>query len=643
MYRAGRSIDTSPEGTDTAPVFPASVESPLPELRSFALVVIALITCACAPQGKLRAPSSAPDPFARANSQLNSGNYAAAAAAYLTLAADADVARAVRFRTQAALAFQDAGDFLSADGVISNLEKDQTGGDDLLSVAKACSMLHAGFSEDAYRLAITINATTFTPYQSGRHFRCMAMAALDNQQYDIAAGAWMRTYQYPFPLVESEAIAQQTWRAVSQLPASRLTSLATSARGIESGWYALALGAAQSMGNAEQFSKATIEWTSQYPNHPATPLLDELRARSSAMAELPSKVALLLPFDDQLGSAAVAIRDGFVAAWYLDSANSSRPNLKIYSSAGPDLAAVLEKIHTDEADFIVGPLRKSSVEALLKQEEIGLSVLALNVIDQSTAATPPDFYQFGLTPEDEAVQVARRALSKGKRALILAPETQWGRRVAKSYGAAWSELGGTVVSETFYTEQAESYPQAVKRALNIDLGEARQTGLRSTLGLPLHFEPRRRNDIDVILMAAYADNARQLLPQLKYFRAAEIPVFSTSHVYPGGIGPLRDTDLDGVTFGDMPWLFGSADRESSNLIRRSWRERANSYTRLYALGIDAYRILPYLAKLRYQHNLRVPGVTGDLSVDARGIVHRKMTWLQFIDGMPQHIDYARNE
>ncbi len=58
------------------------------------------------------------------------------------------------------------------------------------------------------------------------------------------------------------------------------------------------------------------------------------------------------------------------------------------------------------------------------------SVLALNFLGDS-ASTPGNFYQFSLSPEDEARIVARRAVADGRlNGVVLAPNSEWGNRVA---------------------------------------------------------------------------------------------------------------------------------------------------------------------------------------------------------------------
>ena len=613
--------------------------SVLARLRVLGALLIALITCACAPQGNVRdVPSVAkPDPQALANAQLAAGNFAQAADAYETLAATSSGVQATRLRAMAVLAYQDAGDYATADGLLGLLEG--TGGaDGAIATARARALQQGGRDSEALALANTVDATPLTPYQRGILTRTRGRAALNLGDAQAAAPALIAAWRYPYPAAREDELRQQTWRAVSSLPESDLENGATAASAdTQAAWYALALTARRSMLDTTTFAARAEDWRMRYPQHPAGPLIEALLERSEALGERPRHVALLLPFDATFGPAAEAIRDGFISAWFGDENVASRPRVGVYSTSDGDTDSVVNRALGDGAEFIVGPLRKELVDHLRADSDLDVGVLALNVVDDATL-TRTGFYQFGLTPEDEAAQVAERAVGRGPGALLLAPDSSWGKRLMAAYQSAWNAVGGTVLASVHYNESTEGYTRAVRQALNIDLSQARAAALRERLNLPLHFEPRRRQDAAVILLAAYPGNARQLMPQLRYFGADSMPVYATSHVYAGVSSAEGDIDLDGIEFADMPWLFDAADRRSHAVVERYWAPRAAAIARLYAFGIDAYRVLPHLGKLRLQPGLRVPGVTGDLSMDARGVLHRKLTWMRYVNGTPRRAD-----
>lgn len=615
-----------------------------PVFPRFFLIALALLLAACGAPQELARPAPAPrDPVAEADALLARGDYAGAAAAYATLAGDGSAAAADRYLAQAVLAFQDAGDHARAEQLLGPLAAASPS--PLHALGRARALLRARQPKAAYDLANVIAPDSLSPYQRGVQARISGEAALALGDVPAAARWLVGAFSLPYPTAITAELTNTTWRALSRLSQAQLNAAVNGADAIGAAWYQLALIQSRAAFDPALLAQETAAWQARNPTHPAVAVLPQLAERAAAAAARPRKVALLLPFDATLGVAAAAVRDGFLIAWYRDSQVADRPALAVYSSAAGNIEADYARAVAEGADFVIGPLRKQLVERLKNVPELTTGVLALNVMDArpGASAPPPGFYQFGLTPEGEAEQVAQHARARGSRALVMTPNSAWGRRLLAAFGGAWRTHGGTVLAEVGYSEAADAYAVAVRRALNIDLSEARAAALQRRLGVPVHAEARRRGDVDVILLAAFPDDARQILPQLRYFGAGELPVFATSHVYAGSLNAERDLDLDGLVFGDMPWLFGAADLDSYNLVRRTWPTQAGSFARLYAFGIDAYRILPYLARLRQQSNLRVPGVTGDLWMDPSGVLHRNMTWMKFVNGIPTPVDETRAE
>lgn len=578
-----------------------------------------------------------PAPLATAERLLTRGDYAGAGAAYATLAAQLQGEDALHVTALAALTLQDAGESVRVTTMLAALPPGSEDRDPLAALAMARAQLLDGHADTALVLAGRTDTTPLSPYERGVQARVIAAAAAARADFPTAADAWLKALLLPYPSAQQAAMVNAAWSALKRLPRPALMARYTAAtEPFPQGWYALATIAQQAGFDLETLHQSLADWQQRYANHVATPLLAELLERASAAAARPQRLALILPFDDSLGGAGRAVRDGFMTAWFNDPNVRARPAVRIYANAGEDILADYRRAVSDGAELIIGPLQKNLVERLRALTDLPVSVLALNVVETKTAAATPQagFFQFGLTPEDEASQVARRAYTSGGRALIIAPNSSWGTRLSAAYDKAWRELGGSVLATVVYTDTAAAYPSAVRRALNIDMSAARTAALRRTLGIPLHADTRIRADVDVILLAAFPNNARQLLPQLRFFGADTIPVFATSTVFNGSAKADRDADLNGLVFGDMPWLFGTVDVESYRLVRRQWPGPAQTYSRFYAFGLDAYRVLPFLTRMRARPTMRVPGVTGDLWMDADGVLHRNMSWIQFVEGLP---------
>ncbi len=141
-------------------------------------------------------------------------------------------------------------------------------------------------------------------------------------------------------------------------------------------------------------------------------------------------------------------------------------------------------------------------------------------------------------------------------------------------------------------------------------------------------------------MAVPPKIARQLVPQLRYYRTEDIALYSISNIYTGNINTREDSDINGVFFVDMPWVIDPENEYSplNRMIERYQKASLSPYKRLYAFGIDAYRLIPRLAELSLQPDHQYEGKTGYITIDKEGRVQRRLVWAQFLDGKPELTD-----
>jgi outer membrane PBP1 activator LpoA protein len=126
---------------------------------------------------------------------------------------------------------------------------------------------------------------------------------------------------------------------------------------------------------------------------------------------------------------------------------------------------------------------------------------------------------------------------------------------------------------------------------------------------------------------------RLVRPALQFHRAGDLPVYSTSDIFEPDA--QANSDLEGVIFPDMPWVI-SPDAVSTQLrdaLMRYWPVRARGRGRLYAFGFDAYRLIPLLKAGKIGSEHAIPGMTGLLSIDDRGRVHRQLDWARVTNGV----------
>ena len=289
------------------------------------------------------------------------------------------------------------------------------------------------------------------------------------------------------------------------------------------------------------------------------------------------------------------------------------------TSTNPDTAALYQQALNEGADTVIGPLTKDNVRTLLNKGNFPVPTLALNYTDLTFGSLPTNFYEYGLSPDDEAQQVAdKAALSGHSRAIIIAPDDSWGKRISSILVKRWQSVGGSV-SDTLYFNQKTNLTQSVAALLHVNPKEDRAKMQKDNNKTTL--EQQRRQDFDVIFLLATPVNAREIVPLLRYYYADNIPIYSTSAIYSGKATPEKDSDLNGVMFADIPWVLQNNMQGGDN-------------NRLYAVGRDAFLLSTQFARLNKLPNFPIHGATGELMLTSQQKIYRYLSWAQIHNGRP---------
>lgn len=352
---------------------------------------------------------------------------------------------------------------------------------------------------------------------------------------------------------------------------------------------------------------ASFSATAQTTANPAAPVAETLPA-----------IVLLLPAENTpFGRAATAVREGFFAAHAAAGAPVAIQVEEIEETPAR-VTGVINAAQARGARLVVGPLARDAVEALARGGGAALPVLALNV-PSAAIPLPPSMLAFGLPVDDEARSVVRALLretalglepSDARPFAVVAGDGRLERRAGVAFVAALREGG----------QGAELVPFSLQsRAL-------------AELGRRLASKPWR-----AILLALSASEAAALRPWLP----ADVPAVGTSRLHlidPSAAGFMQD--LEGVYFVDMPWLV-EPDHAAVMAYPRSSTPYSAELQRLYALGIDAYRVAAEWMKGRDRFEL--DGVTGWLRVDPahRGRIERMPAMAVFANGKVERKDVLR--
>lgn len=404
---------------------------------------------------------------------------------------------------------------------------------------------------------------------------------------------------------------------------------------IYSGWLEMAMITARFAKGTPEIGPALNAWRQQYSRHPGALLISSgYFVPSSIVLGDIHEIAVFLPESGPYRPYAQAIKEGILAAYRRQEQGALQPEIQFYNTQEAAIISLYQQAISRGAQLIIGPLNKKLVAELAENTDLTVPVLALNYIE---GLVKENLYQFALSPLDEVQQAVKQAWSEGhKNAIILAPETAEGERLGNYFQNAWEALTGNVLAVQTFASGEKDFSAPVKQVLNINESRYRFQKVRAAIGY-VQYNPRRRQDVDVIFVVAKSSVARLINPQFYHNRAQSVAVYGLSRTYAGRPKPKKDIDLEGMSFCSIPWLFeqayqGDLDKQALQSI---WQGLPDSVMNLVAFGIDAYAVLPYLNELG---EVPYSGATGELWLNEYNRIERHLVCAKFNDGIANLVD-----
>ena len=375
-------------------------------------------------------------------------------------------------------------------------------------------------------------------------------------------------------------------------------------------------------------------WEQRWADTPAPRYLPHAVATlRTVQAYKPNIIAVLLPLSGPQQALGEAVRDGLLSGYYRDlRSGSGEVDVRLYDTHAQAPGPLALQAQQEGAELIVGPLGRSAANAVAKQPGIDVPLFVLNSVNVPMASEQRPLYQFSLASEFEAKQAAQRAWQDGYRhPLVINSADSWGRRVAKAFMDAWRQQGGRVLAQHAYTGHGD-FNAVASRALSIDDSVDRASIVSRSLGQRVDYTPRRREDADMIFIIGTPEQGRQLKPALDFYFAGDLAIYTVSRMFSGRADSSLDRDLNGIRIPLMPWI-SSRSASLRGAINRAWpKESVGPLAPFYALGVDAWQLYPRLGQMAAAPESPVFGVTGTLSLQADGIVERKLAWHFFKGG-----------
>ena len=339
--------------------------------------------------------------------------------------------------------------------------------------------------------------------------------------------------------------------------------------------------------------------------------LEEERQTESTSAPIIAHIALLLPLESAaFAEASNVVKEGFVAA--AQRGQTLPLPVRIYATTDDPLD-ILTSYHqavTAGAAFVVGPLTRDGVAAIASSQTIAVPTLALNTVD-TNHTLPAKLYLFGLQTETEADQIASLALSSGRsHAVIIGDDGSLSKRLQNAFKQRWQSGMGNTAELIRYTDNPE---------------------------LLQHLRGLTQESNQLVFLALDATKSRIV----RAFLAPDAPVFGTSQIFTGTGNFLLYSDLNGIRFLDMPWLL-QPDHPAVMVYRRTGTAKSIEMERLYALGIDAFRIMINLLLPQPVDSISIDGVTGQIRFVTPNQFVREPIAAQFDQGKVKLMDSQKN-
>jgi outer membrane PBP1 activator LpoA protein len=310
-------------------------------------------------------------------------------------------------------------------------------------------------------------------------------------------------------------------------------------------------------------------------------------------------IALLLPLKSSaFAPSAEAVQHGFMAAANLETGNPHLPGLPVraYSCGddGKDVVAQYLQAVASGARAVVGPLTRNGVAALAAEKDLAVPTLALNMLESQPGGP---LYFFGMNMEAEARLAAQLAGQQGlHQAVVITTRPQLAKRLQFAFEEEWSGMHGSMLNEIEFN------------------------------GDPAVFAGLAATPDTAVFLAADAANARLIRPYLP----GGLPVYATSQIFVGNHDTLLNYDLNDIRFVDMPWLL-QPDHPAVMVYPRSAPPLSADLERLYALGIDAFRLIRLMLDNRLGSSMPLDGVSGSIRLDGH-IFQRTAIPAVFVEG-----------
>jgi outer membrane PBP1 activator LpoA protein len=430
-------------------------------------------------------------------------------------------------------------------------------------------------------------------------------------------------------------VHDKIWGQLAEQPYQELISCSKNEKPSLSGWCKLSVSVRDYQKNPQVMPSILANWRTNHPNHPAEKNPPSWFQTDANNIRQVSKIAVLLPLQDQYEAPSKTFLDGFMQAYFhlLVQDNMAPPRIRIHDTSVTPIDQAYQNAVIEGAELVIGGIRQSEA-ATLREMTLTLPTIVLNQSFAEISTQKDNLFQFGNSKHHEMLQIANHALSQGHRsALLISPDKNWGQESVEAFSQYWRAREGRVAETVYYSETIQDFTEELKPALQVDLSENRGLNIRRFINSQVLLSSRRRQDIDFVIILGYPVKARQIKPSLDFLYASDLPVYSISNIYQGKKQADLDRDLSDITFTAMPWTLPGY----LNNAMDSDEDMHTAYRQLYALGYDTFLVHRHLPDNEFTLQVPLFGATGLLFID-KETIQRKAKWAKFKNGVAKPLN-----
>ena len=198
----------------------------------------------------------------------------------------------------------------------------------------------------------------------------------------------------------------------------------------------------------------------------------------------------------------------------------------------------------------------------------------------------------------------------------------------ESIERVWLGLEGNIVLSS--SSSNKSNENTLPNILLIKNSEERARKLRRILSVPLESTPRRRMDIDSIILSVPLEKARSLKPELEYNFGETLSVYLFPNWDNENYYFDKELDLEKVFLVDLPWMFNTEIDYLKSLPKKRGR--------FFAFGYDSYDIALLLNTATGTRKFEYKAMSGEI-LYTNQILSRKSLKVKVKEGRFKSLGY----